>query len=116
MEKFDLEKAKQGRQIVHEDGDKAMDWHYFEGDTYPIFVQWSAPGSVSRYKLDSPDIGLAPERVEGHLTVYQGNLMTTKYGADYDVVVENPLEDLDVLFKVSCNPDGSDPTIEKVEE
>lgn len=124
MEKFDLEKAKQGRQIVHKDGRKVSDWYAFMIGSQEInlMVQFENCYEVYGYTIRRdgsiyPDstIGLAPERVEGHLTVHQGHIMTTKYGADYDIVVENPLEDLDVLFKVSCNPDGSDPTIERVE-
>lgn len=117
MEKFDLEKAKQGRQIVHKDGWTAIDWHYFNGTIFPVFIQWKGSklgqGSVSWYSQDDPDIGLAPERVVEYVPFdgtefYSGHetrerAINVQYG---DVCI----------FKVSCNPDGSDPTIERVEE
>ena len=126
MEKFDLEKAKQGRQIVHRDGYKAIDWHYFEGADYPISVMWDirtfSPLSYNLYGKpyegdDVVCIGLAPERVVEYINLYRDQLCSSIHRTlDRAIMAsEGPEDDLMARYKFSVNPDGSDPTIERVE-
>lgn len=134
MDPFDIEKAKQGRQIVHEDGRKALRFMRFPEarDTGKIvFVFWDN-GSWNNYYEDgrtfaedaNPDIGLAPERIVEYVAFVANSPSKESARGFYDG--RNSIEsaknsphiasDLAAVFKVSCNPDGTDPQIELVEE
>jgi hypothetical protein len=111
MKPFNLEEARKGAQIVNQHGRKAIDWHYFEGSRYPVFIQWESVG-VGSYKEDDPTIGLAPDRVVEYVAFnksgfYSGRALLNAARIDFP----NAL----VYYKVSADADGGNPTIERVE-
>jgi len=118
MEKFDLEKAKQGRQIVHKDGTKAKDFHIFTvagwaGKIFVIYIQWETD-DFNMYSSDNgfDDIGLAPERVVEVLAVKEDGCYCGSESYDDALKYGGVI----AVFEITYNPDGSDPTIERVEE
>lgn len=52
MEPFDYEKAKQGRQLIHANGTKALDWYMTNADSkFPLAVWWDN-GWEGQYRVD----------------------------------------------------------------
>jgi hypothetical protein len=111
MKPFNLEEARKGAQIVNHHGRKAVDWHYFEGSRYPVFIQWENVG-VGSYKEDDPTIGLAPDRVVEYLAFTENGFYSGCSSLD---LVKDRYSDVIAYYKVSADEDGDNWSMERVE-
>ena len=110
MKPFNLEEARNGAQIVHDDGREAKDWHYFEDAVWPLYIQWEN-GEVKTYMAGSPKIGLASIRVVDYVPFTKDGFYTgypTLKGAkeDYPEAI--------AFYEVSADEDGGNWSIERV--
>jgi hypothetical protein len=109
MKPFDLEKARNGAQIVHADGRNAEEWYYFE-QVNTVVVMWEG-GSIGWYYTNSHQIGLAPDRVVEYLAFTENGFYSGCSSLD---LVKDRYSDAIVYYKVSADEDGDNPTIERV--
>jgi hypothetical protein len=112
MKPFDLEKARNGAQIVHVDGRNAEEWHYFEQVNTAV-VMWEG-GSIGWYYTDSRQIGLAPDRVDRVVEYVAFDKAGFYSGFSTIGKTQRALPEAIAYFKVSADEDGGNPTIEEV--
>jgi hypothetical protein len=110
MKPFNLEKARNGAQVVHMDGDRARDWHYFEGAEYPVHIQWKS-GEVGRYKVTDTYIGIAPNKTVEYVAFDKDGFYA---GRDTLSRAVYNCPDAIAYFKISADEDGEGWSMEKV--
>jgi hypothetical protein len=110
MKPFDLEEARKGAQIVHLSGDKAKDWHYFNGRQDPVYVQWE-DNLIVGYSEDDPAIGLVIDRVEEYVPFTTDGFHT---GYPTLKMAQEDYPDAITFYKVSAEEDGGNWSMERV--